>query len=290
MTSMKMEVSKKDFITLLCVIIASFLCAVNINTFIDAGGLFPGGFTGLTVLIQRCFSTYAGIEVSYSLVNILLNAIPAYIGFKIVGKKFTIYSCIMIVLTGIFVDILPVMNITEDILLITVFGGILQGSALGIALKGNASSGGTDFIAMGISQKTNQLAWNYVLAMNAIMLVVAGYLFGWDKALYSIIFQFCSTQIVNTVHTRYKKLTLLIITGHPDIVIEEIQNTTHHGVTRFEGQGTYYGKDVTMLYTVIENSGAKALINRIREIDPTSFVNVTKTEYLEGRFYQKPIE
>ena len=155
-------------------------------------------------MIQRCFSTYAGIEVSYSLVNILLNAIPAYIGFKIVGKKFTIYSCIMIVLTGIFVDILPVMNITEDILLITVFGGILQGSALGIALKGNASSGGTDFIAMGISQKTNQPAWNYVLAMNAIMLVVAGYLFGWDKALYSIIFQFCSTQIVNTVHTRYK--------------------------------------------------------------------------------------
>ena len=79
-------------------------------------------------------------------------------------------------------------------------------------------------------------------------------------------------------------MTLLIITGHPDIVIEEIQNTTHHGVTRFEGQGTYYGKDVTMLYTVIENSGAKALINRIREIDPTSFVNVTKTEYLEGAF------
>ena len=90
------------------------------------------------------------------------------------------------VLTGVFVEILPVTNITEDILLITIFGGILQGVALGIALRGNASSGGTDFIAMWISQRTNQPAWNYILAMNAVMLVAAGYLFGWNAALYSI--------------------------------------------------------------------------------------------------------
>ena len=128
------------------------------------------------------------LQVPYSAVNFALNAIPAYIGYKTVGKKFTLYSCVMIVLTGVFVEILPVTNITEDILLITIFGGILQGVALGIALRGNASSGGTDFIAMWISQRTNQPAWNYILAMNAVMLVAAGYLFGWNAALYSIIF------------------------------------------------------------------------------------------------------
>ena len=136
------------------------------------------------------------LQVPYSAVNFALNAIPAYIGYKTVGKKFTLYSCVMIILTGVFVEILPVTNITEDILLITIFGGILQGVALGIALRGNASSGGTDFIAMWISQRTNQPAWNYILAMNAVMLVAAGYLFGWNAALYSIIFQFCSTQVI----------------------------------------------------------------------------------------------
>ena len=287
---MSIQTKYKDLVTIGCVIIGSLLCAVNINTFISAGGLFPGGFTGLTVLIQRSFEKYAGISVSFSLVNFTLNAIPAYIGYKTVGKKFTFYSCVMIILTGVFVEILPTTNITEDILLITIFGGILQGVALGIALRGNASSGGTDFIAMWISQKTHQPAWNYILGMNAVMLIVAGYLFGWDKALYSIIFQFCSTQIINTVHKRYKKMTVFIVTSDPDIVIEEIQNTTHHGVTRFEGIGTYYGQPRTMLYTVVDSMEVKGLVNRIREIDRTSFVNVTKTEYVEGKFYQTPIE
>lgn len=287
---MKKTWGLKDIISMICVVIGSLLCAININTFIGAGGLFPGGFTGLTVLIQRSFIKYAGISVSYSLINFSLNAIPAYIGYKTVGKKFTIYSVMVIVLTGIFVEILPESNITEDILLITVFGGILQGVALGIALRGNASSGGTDFIAMWISKKTNQPAWNYILGMNAVMLVVAGYLFGWDKALYSIIFQFCSTQIVNFVHTRYKKMTLFIVTSNPDLVIEEIQNSTHHGVTRIEGIGTYYGKPRTLLYTVVESTNVKGLVTRIRDMDQTSFINVTKSESVEGKFYQTPIE
>ncbi|MEG0527288.1 YitT family protein [Amedibacillus sp. YH-ame10] len=287
---MKKTWGRRDIISIICVVIGSFLCAININTFIGAGGLFPGGFTGLTVLIQRSFEKYAHIQVSYSLVNYALNAIPAYIGFRTVGKKFTIYSIMVIVLTGMFVEILPIINVTEDILLISVFGGILQGIALGIALRGNASGGGTDFIAMWISKKTNQPAWNYILGMNAVMLMVAGYLFGWDKALYSIIFQFCSTQIINMVHTRYKKVTLHIVTSNPDIVIEEIQNTTHHGVTRLEGIGTYYGQPRTMLYTVLESSNVKQLVVRVRELDPTSFINVTKSEFVEGRFYQTPIE
>ena len=287
---MRLKPSVRDLITVGCVIIGSLLCAININTCINAGGLFPGGFTGLTVFIQRCAEKYMNLQVPYSAVNFALNAIPAYIGYKTVGKKFTLYSCVMIVLTGVFVEILPVTNITEDILLITIFGGILQGVALGIALRGNASSGGTDFIAMWLSQRTNQPAWNYILAMNAVMLVAAGYLFGWNAALYSIIFQFCSTQVINFVHTRYKRMTLFIVTSNPDIVIEEIQNSTHHGVTRLEGIGTYYGRPRTMLYTVVDSQNVKGLVTRIREIDQTSFVNVTKTESVEGKFYQRPIE
>lgn len=280
----------KDLVTIICVVIGSLLCAININTFIGAGGLFPGGFTGLTVFIQRIFMKYMQMQIPYSLVNFALNVIPAYIGYKTVGKKFTYYSIVMIILTGVFVEILPIINITEDLLLITIFGGILQGVALGIALRGNASSGGTDFIAMWISKKTNQSAWNYILAMNAVMLIAAGFMFGWNAALYSIIFQFCSTQIVNTVHTRYKRMTIFIVTSHPDIVIEEIHNSTHHGVTRLEGIGTYLDKPRTMLYTVIDSANVKGLVTRIREIDTTSFVNVTKTETIEGNFYQSPIE
>lgn len=98
---MRLKPSVRDLITVGCVIIGSLLCAININTFINAGGLFPGGFTGLTVFIQRCAEKYMNLQVPYSAVNFALNAIPAYIGYKTVGKKFTLYSCVMIVLTGV---------------------------------------------------------------------------------------------------------------------------------------------------------------------------------------------
>ena len=284
---MSIQTKYKDLVTIGCVIIGSLLCAVNINTFISAGGLFPGGFTGLTVLIQRSFEKYAGISVSYSLVNFTLNAIPAYIGYKTVGKKFTFYSCVMIILTGVFVEILPTTNITEDILLITIFGGILQGVALGIALRGNASSGGTDFIAMWISQKTHQPAWNYILGMNAVMLIVAGYLFGWDKALYSIIFQFASTQMIHMLHTAYKKETLFIVTDRPDDVYKEIYEVTNHSATEFAATGCYSNKQRKMLYSVVSSSEAKVLVSRVQKADPEAFINVIKTDFLEGHFYQK---
>lgn len=279
----------RDLITLICVITGAAIAAVNLNTFVNAGGLFPGGFNGLTVLIQRIASTYFSVEIPFSLVNYALNALPAYIGFKMVGKKFTAYSILMIVLTGLFVDLFPVVNLTEDILLIAIFGGIINGVALSIALKGNASSGGTDFISMWISKRTGQSAWNYVMGVNVIMLLIAGALFGWESALYSIIFQFCSTQIINTLHTRYKRMTMLIVTSQPDVIIPIIQHSTHHGATRLEGIGTYSGKPRTLLYTVVNTTDVKGMMHRIKEVDQTAFINVTKTEMVEGRFYQAPI-
>lgn len=279
----------RDLITLICVITGAAIAAVNLNTFVNAGGLFPGGFNGLTVLIQRIASTYFSVEIPFSLVNYALNALPAYIGFKMVGKKFTAYSILMIVLTGLFVDLFPVVNLTEDILLIAIFGGIINGVALSIALKGNASSGGTDFISMWISKRTGQSAWNYVMGVNVIMVLIAGALFGWESALYSIIFQFCSTQIINTLHTRYKRMTMLIVTSQPDVIIPIIQHSTHHGVTRLEGIGTYSGKPRTLLYTVVNTTDVKGMMHRIKEVDQTAFINVTKTEMVEGRFYQAPI-
>lgn len=279
----------RDVITLICVVTGALIAAVNMNTFVNAGGLFPGGFNGLTVLIQRIAATYFAVDIPFSIVNYALNAIPAYIGFKMVGRKFTLYSILMIVLTGLFVDVLPMVNLTEDILLIAIFGGIINGVALSIALKGNASSGGTDFISMWISKRTGQSAWNYVMGMNVVMLMIAGALFGWESALYSIIFQFCSTQVINTLHTRYKRMTMLIVTSQPDSIIPIIQHSTHHGVTRLEGIGTYSGKPRTLLYTVVNTTDVKVMIHRIKEVDQTAFINVTKTEMVEGRFYLEPI-
>lgn len=123
------------------------------QSFVRAGNLIPGGFTGLSLLLQRSALEFLGVSLPYSFINIALNAVPAFIGFKMIGKKFTSYSVIMIILNSFLVDLIPVAPITYDPLLVSVFGGILNGIAIVIALYGKASSGGTDFIAVYLSNK-----------------------------------------------------------------------------------------------------------------------------------------
>ncbi len=95
---------KKDSKRVVVICIASVIMAVNIKTFVRAGGLYPGGATGLTILIQAIAERFLNVTVPYTVVNLLLNMIPIYIGFRFIGKKFTLYSCVMIVLTGVLTD------------------------------------------------------------------------------------------------------------------------------------------------------------------------------------------
>ena len=147
------------------IIIAALLMAANIRTLVHTGGLYPGGATGLTILILRIGESFFGIHLHYTFINIILNAIPIYIGFRFIGHKFTIYSCLMILLTGIFTDLIPSYVITEDILLISIFGGIINGLAICLCLLVDATSGGTDFIAIYMSEKKHRDSWNISLAI-----------------------------------------------------------------------------------------------------------------------------
>lgn len=280
----------KHLISLICVILSALVMAANIKSFVRAGDLFPGGFTGLTVLIQRICSEYFNFEISYTLVNVALNAIPAIIGYKTIGRKFTFYSLLMVFLSGLFVDLFPNIAITSDRLLVAVFGGMINGAAISIALHGKASSGGTDFIAVYLSNKFNASSWSTVLGLNAIMLSVAGVLFGWEAALYSIIFQFVSTNVINYLHKEYSKATLNIITTKADDIIQPLMAYTHHAISRFEGVGCYSGTPRTMLYMVVSESEVKSVVNFVHEYDPHAFINILRSEGLDGRFYHEPIE
>lgn len=281
---------QKDIFHFVLVVAGSLVMAVNIKNFVNAGSLFPGGFTGLTVLIQRICQKYFGIMVPFSPVNLLLNAVPAAISFKFIGKKFTMLSCLSIVLTSIFTDILPSVPLTYDILLISIFGGILMGAGISICLQAEATSGGTDFIAMFLSQRFGIDAFNYIFMGNVVMLLVAGAVFGWDSALYSIIFQFTSTEVVHMFYKRYKKNTLFIITDYPDEVAEIIYRLARHGATRVQAAGTYSNRERFIIYSVVGNDEIKKIISEIQRVDENAFINVLKTEQLDGNFYIRPTE
>ncbi len=270
--------------------LASFVMAVNINTFVHTGGLLPGGASGLTLLIQDSFLTYGGIKVSYTLINLLINAIPIYIGFKFIGKKFTMLSCWVIVLTSVLTDVLPSIVITKDIMLISIFGGLINGAAISLCLLMDSTSGGTDFIAIFLSERRGVDSFNITLIINGMILTVAGIIFDWDKALYSIIFQFASTMAIRILYRKYQKATLFVITNKPREICDVIAEISNHGATIIEGEGSYEHCERNVVYSVVSAAESGKVINSVKKTDPEAFVNVLKTERVMGRFYQRPTD
>ena len=281
---------KEDGKRIVVICLAAFMMALNIKSFVRTGGLYPGGVTGLSLLIQRGAELFFQITLPYTIVNLILNALPVYIGFKFIGKKFTLYSCLMIILTSVLTDIIPEYAITYDTLLISVFGGLINGCVISLCLMMNATTGGTDFIAIYLSEKTGVDSWNVVLGFNVVILAIAGILFGWDKALYSIIFQFTSTQILHVLYKRYQQQTLFIVTNHAREVYHAISEISNHGATIMDGEGSYEHHERKVVYSVVSSEESKIIIRAIKEIDPHAFVNVMKTEQVSGRFYQRPNE
>ena len=279
---------KQDSKRLVVICLASVLMAVNIKTFVRTGGLYPGGATGLTILLQTIFERFFGITVPYTAINLLLNAVPVYIGFRFIGKKFTLYSCVVIVLTSILTDMIPAHVITYDILLISIFGGMLSGFAISLCLMVGATSGGTDFISIFLSEKKGVDSWNLILGLNVIIISIAGALFGWDKALYSIIYQYASTQVLHALYTRYQKRTLFIVTKKPEEICDAIYSISNHGATILEGKGSYEHCERNVVYSIVSKDEVKKILRTVKEIDENAFANEMKTEGLEGRFYQKP--
>ena len=279
---------RKDAVRLIVVLLAAFLMAININSFVNAGGLYPGGATGITIIIQRIFLKYFGLSVPYTPVTVLLNSIPVYIGFKYIGKKFTLFSLIMVVANGFFVDFLPDYAVTSDPLLVAVFGGLLNAIAITMCLEVDATSGGTDFISIYLSQKKGIDAFPYILAGNIVILSIAGIIFGLDKALYSMIFQYVTTTALHTLYRTYQQRTLFIITDMPGKVCSMIYSVCGHGATLIDGEGSFAHKNKKIVYSIVSAADTRKIIPKIREIDPGAFINSVRTEEILGNFYMRP--
>ena len=278
----------REFRKIVCIAFAAAVYGFSLANFLRRGGLLAGGFTGVSLLSQHVLLKFCGISLPLSVIYIPLNAIPAIISFKFIGKRFTVYSLIMIVLSSSFADIMPDLHLTDDILLCAVFGGIINGAAIAICLLNHATSGGTDFISIFISEHYGKDSWNYIFAGNVIVLALSGVLFNWTSAMYSIILQFCSTMIIQLLYRRYQKQTLFIITEKPDEIYDVIHECTNHDGTLFKGIGLYKGQERRMIYSVVSSDEIRRVVAKIKTADPGAFINIVKSEEVMGNFYRRP--
>ena len=277
-------------ITFVCVIAAAFAQAYVIQVFIRPANLLSSGFTGVAILVEKITSTYFDFSFSTSLGMVLLNVPVAIICYKSISPKFTFFSLLEVFLAGFFLKVMTFPPIFDDVLLNITFGGFAYGLATVVALKGNASTGGTDFIALYISNRQGKSIWGYVFLFNTMILGIFGSMFGWEYAGYSILFQFISTKTIDSFYHRYERVTLQITTLHPQEIIDCYIQNYRHGISKINAVGGYSQKEMALLHTVVSSYEVQDIVDLLRKVDSHIIVNVLKTENFFGGFYQAPLD
>lgn len=297
--------SRTEFLRYAVLALASLIMALDYRTFVDWGGLYPGGAAGLALLIQRVAqavidATSWNATVPFGPINLIVNAIPVWIGFKYIGKKFTLLSLFVIFLSGFLADLVPVeaieaaipahdlARLKDDPFLMSLFGGIVFGFAIALCLRCDATSGGTDFIAIYLSEKKGRETWNIILAFNAVILLCGGFQFGWTGALYSIIYQFTYLQVVHLMYRTYQYQTILIVTTEPEKICKAIYHATHHGATVIDAHGGFRNEEKSIVFSVVAADDTTKIHSLCKTIDPEAFIDVMSTSRVIGRFYLRP--
>ncbi|MBT2729272.1 YitT family protein [Bacillus sp. ISL-75] len=262
----------------------SLLVALAMNLFLIPANVYSSGFTGIAQLLSKVLSDYTPIHVSLGFLLLLLNIPVAILGWKKVGKSFTVYSFISVALSSLFLILIPIKQVSNDILLNAVFGGVIQAVGVGITLKWGASTGGVDIIAMVLSRMKDKPIGPYMLVINGVIIITAGFLYGWEKALYTLVTLYTSTRVIDTIHTRHAKLTAMIITKKADEMKKAIQERLVRGITMLPAKGAFSNEAREMLMVVITRYELFDLERILKEVDPNAFTNIIQTTNIYGFF------
>lgn len=194
------------------VVIGAFLYAAGLNLFLIPANVYASGFTGVAQPLSSVVDQYAPFYISTGVLMFLLNIPIGVLGWLKVGRSFTVYSILSVALTSVFMGILPEMRLSHDILLNTVFGGVISAIGIGLTLKFGASTGGLDIVSMVLAKWKDKPVGTYFFILNGIIILTAGLLQGWEKALYTLVALYVTTRVIDAIHTRHMKLTAMIVT------------------------------------------------------------------------------
>ena len=271
--------------TLILLTAGSIFCAVAVNGILVPQHFLSSGFTGVALLIHYFFPT-----VSVAWAYLLLN-IPIFIvGWSIVGRRFFIYSVIGM---AIFSLALFTVNITvplHDKILSALLAGIVNGVGSGIVLRSLGSAGGTDILSVILQKLFSIKLGTTVLFFNGIMLGIAATTFSLEGALYTLVYLYVNTQVLNLVVMGLsKRKVIFIISDKWELLSEEILKKNRRGVTIIEGVGGYKREDKRILYSVIAFQDLPILKKMVSKIDPNAFVVVMDTlEVMGARIGNQP--
>ncbi len=271
------------------VLLSALVQCFALQALIRPAGIISGGFTGIAMLMEA-LGNRLGVPVSMQAVMLILNVPVALFCARGISLRFTAFSLAQVALSSFFLQVCHFSPLFGDQILNVIFGGVLLGASVVIALKGNASTGGTDFISLYVTNRTGKSIWTWVFMGNALLYCLYGALFGWMAAGYSIIVQYISTRIISAFHHRYDLVTVQITTKLGPEMADAYVSHFRHGISCVEAEGGYSKKKMYLLNTVVSSYETSDVIRLLRQVDSRVIINIMKTERFVGSFYRKPME
>lgn len=267
------------------------LCvSVAVNVFWNPGKIYGSGITGLAQLISTISQHWLPFTIGVPVLYAALNLPLLVLSWKKIGHEFTFYTIVAVILSTLLLHIIPPVEVKFDPIICAIFGGLFNGVGTGLALKNEMSTGGLDIISIVLRKKLGKSIGTINIAFNVLVVVGAGFLFGWVQALYTILSIFVNGRVIDSLYTRNQKLQVIIVTSHPDKVIVKIQNEMRRGITIVHDvEGAYQHSSKTMLFTVISQYELPVFRQALQSSDPYAFVSMTEAKLIMGRFYQEHI-
>ena len=257
--------------------LGSIIAAFALEQFLIPNTILDGGITGISIIIYKIFNIPLGILV------VLLNIPFIYIGYRNLGKRFLIRTGYSMLCFSLFLSFFELFNpFTEEILLATVFGGAILGLGVGLIIKSGGCNDGTESVAIVISKKTNLSVGQVVLGFNLIIYGIAGFIFGFDRAMYSLLTYVITYKVIDFVSAGLEQAkAAMIITDKGTTLSEEIYKKLGRTTTKIKAKGLISGEKEVM-YCVLTRVEVFELRHIVEDMDESAFVTITDVSDIIG--------
>lgn len=262
--------------------LGSALASVGLEIFLIPNNVIDGGVTGISIITTHFIDLPLGIFV------FVLNLPFLIVGYKQIGKTFALSTLFSVICFSIGVSILhPIPGITQDILLATIFGGIILGAGIGIIIRNGGSLDGTEIVAIILDKRTSFSVGEIVMFFNLFILGGSGLVFGWDRAMYSLIAYFIAFKTIDiTVEGLNESKSVVIVSEKNKEISDALMSRLGRGITLLHGEGAYKGSLTNVIYVVVSRLEIAKLKNIVHGFDEDALISVASVE-ATGKSYGK---
>ncbi len=265
------------------IMIGAFLVAIGLEIFLVPNQVIDGGIVGISIITSHL------THLNLGLLLFVLNLPFLFLGYKQIGKTFAFSTLFGIIVLSIGTNLLhSVPGLTEDPLLASVFGGIILGVGVGLVIRYGGSLDGTEILSILINKKFPFSVGQLVMFFNLFILSSAGFVFGWDRAMYSLITYFIAFKVIDiTIEGFDETKSVWIISDKTEELGNIILYRLGRGVTYLTGEGAYTGDLKKVIFCVVSRLEEAKLKSIVEEVDPNAFLAIGNIHDVQGGQFKK---